>query len=150
MKRSARGTLVIVCFFAPQFLLFPSLAEGNSDQGASVSQHPDSPLMVWRGVSEVGYLRVELWSRPTANEPHNEELVVKSASPEYTATYSGVMVQVPYDLKTVPEVKQMYIGIPDHVPELSVLATLTVDGTLRLYQCGERPLTPPCVLRPLE
>jgi hypothetical protein len=106
--------------------------------------------MVWRGVSEVGYLRVELWNRPTANEPHNEDLVVKSASPEYTATYSGVMVQVPYDLKTVPEVKQIYIGVPDHVPELSVLATLAVDGTLRLYQCGVRPLTPPCVLRPLE
>jgi hypothetical protein len=150
MKRSANVTFVVIWFLAPQFLLSPSLAEGSTDQVASSSLHPDAPLMVWRGVSDVGYLRVELWSRPTANEPHNEDLVVKSASPEYTATYSGVMVQVPYDIKTEPDVRQMYIGIPNLVPKLSVLATLSADGTLRLYECGMRTLLPPCVLHPLE
>jgi hypothetical protein len=155
VKKTVFPIVIVAGLLALPFPFFAPWAKGAADQGASSSQHPETPIMVWRGASEVGYLRVELWVRPTASDVHNQELVVKSVSREYTETYSGVMIPLPYDIKTEPDVRQMFIrvsdtGVPGFSRELSIVATISVDGTLHLYACGVRSLVPPCVLHPIE
>ena len=134
-----------------------SQANGTTDSVtvSASNQRPETPLMVWRGVFEFGFLRVELWSRPMPGQPISQDLVVKSVSPGYSITYSGLMVPMPADVKTEPNVRQMYIRVSDDsvrsdIRYPSIVATLCSDGTLHLYECGSNYLNPPCVLRPVE
>ena len=140
--------------FVSPLSLAPS-ANGAPEQNTGSNQRPETPLMVWRGVSEVGFLRVELWSRPMPGNPLNQDLVVKSVSPIYSITFSGVMALMPYDVKTEPDISQIYIRVADDgatsdVKIPFIVATLSKDGTLHLYSCGGRSLQPPCTLRPAE
>jgi hypothetical protein len=157
VKPTKLSTVIVAGLLALPFLIFASQANATTESGTISAPHqrPDTPLMVWRGVSEVGYLRVELWNRPTASDVYNQDIVVKSASRGCTETYSGVMISLPPGLNTKPEATQMFIcvaddGIPGFSHLLSILATLSEDGTLHLYKCGMHSLFPPCDLHPVE
>lgn len=111
------------------------------------------PTLIWHGQSEIGYLRVELWSHARPGLPYTQDLIVKTTGEEGTVRYNGLMVQLPPDLKTEPKTTQMFVRSPadlDARPmrEYAVLAILGPNGTLRLYSCGSRRFIQPCDLMP--
>lgn len=111
-------------------------AESSSDPGV---------IMAWTGQSELGYLRVELWT-PDAKEPGAARLVIKCATLAGITTHQGQMVRLPDDIRTDPDVDHLFVASSEDMSKNArhgspVLASLAADGTLRLYSVG------PCVFR---
>jgi hypothetical protein len=137
-------------------LIAPVLNSASESTGSPDNDvHPPTPILVWHGPSEIGYLRVELWNKPASERPFTQELVVKSASYEGSVTYNGLMLRVPTEIKMDPVITQIFVRSPSDIEahkfrEFSILATLAPDGTLRLYGYGNNLFIPACVLRPCD
>jgi WD40 repeat protein len=111
--------------------------------------------MVWAGASELGYLRVELRSRTGADTIFEDELVIKSTTAAHSATYGGRLVDLPTLIKTEPKISQLFVRtsgsrLTSNGHDVAIIATVSDDGTLRLWECGVRLLVEPCVLHPVN
>jgi len=157
VKRRLSANVRLIIILPALVGVIATYAQGVEGPGPTVENtvRPPAPLMVWRGQSEIGYLRVELWGRTTAGQPLSQDLIINTATDEGRVTYNGMMVQWPSDIKTEPLIVQVFVrSLGDleerHKRDLSILATLAPDGTLRLYACGSRRFIRPCALKPIE
>lgn len=116
-----------------------------SAAGRCRAEPNDQLILAWTGQTELGFVRVELWT-PDPKEPRASRLVIKCATLPGVMTHAGQMVALPDDIRTDPNVTQLFVVSADDMVRnprggAHVLAALTLDGTLRLYGVG------PCVFR---
>lgn len=109
------------------------------------AQQADQMILGWSGQSELGYLRVELWT-PDAQEPRASRLVIKCASLLGVTTHVGHVVLLPDDLRSEHSINQLFVATAEDMARNGrhgspVVAAISVDGTLRLYAVG------PCEFR---
>jgi hypothetical protein len=136
------------------FAAAPALTPANEPaKGPETVARPPTPIFVWQGHSEVGFLRVELWNRPPSERPFTQDLVVRSTTYEGSISYNGLMLQIPAEIKTEPVIGQIFSRSPGDIEahgfhEFSILATLSPDGTLRLYGYANNWFVHPCELHP--
>lgn len=109
--------------------------------------------IVWGGQSEIGFLKAELWNVSGPGKHHFQELVIYSPSEMETPTYEGMMIPLPSDVRTEPSISQVFARSSADLEaggkkDLRVVATLSPDGTLRLYACGRRLFFRPAQLTP--
>jgi hypothetical protein len=116
-------------------LLFLALLTGRLQ-----AQPVDEMILAWTGQSEMGFVRVELWS-PDAKDPQSSRLVIKCASLEGVTIHLGRMVRLPPDIRNDDGVNQIFVASAEEIKKYQrygdpVVASIASDGTLRLYVVG--------------
>jgi hypothetical protein len=113
-----------------------------------------SPIRTWRGATSAGLIQVELWYSGNRAEGGPVELVIRTS---YGAmvTYTGVLVRVPFELKSDPPIDRLFIrqriDVNDTFGFLApIVAAIAKSGELRLYVLGREDFVPACVLLPSQ
>lgn len=119
----------------------------------SAAQPSDQVIQAWTGPSDLGYLRVELWT-PTEKEPGVSRLVIKCASLPGVTVHSGLLIRLPDDIRSDPRVGQLFIVLPSDMTRTArygsqVVAAISPESELRLYSIGPIELRDRPTLKPI-
>lgn len=113
-----------------------------------------SPVMVWGGVSYLGYVRVELLAGQSPERPSVQELLV-NCSDGSVRRYRGRMIRLPGDLVAARGPWQVFVRTPEDiartgrsVPEM--MASVSPTGVLRLYEFSTSNGDGACDLPPIK
>lgn len=85
-----------------------------------------------------------MWT-PDAKETRASRLVIKCVTLSDVTTHAGQLIGLPDDIHTDPNVNQIFVASAEDMAKNGrygspILATISLDSTLRLYAIG------PCVL----
>lgn len=111
---------------------------------------PLGVLMAWRGQSDAGFVRVELWNSGKPECPH--ALKIETTAPPNSATVVGFLVDMPREVTQGLHIVQLFVKAPDEISygltPGPVVASISSEGVLRLFSIGTRLLITPCDLKP--
>jgi hypothetical protein len=134
--------------------------ESKSAPNPSVERKPDSrpsntrpasPLMSWRGQTEIGFVRVELWD--SENERSTHELVVQTSRGRMPVE-RGCLVVLPETVAKTTGLTQLFILSSDGARSGSIVgplfASILSDGSLRMYPVGRLATLTALDLKPTQ
>jgi hypothetical protein len=119
-----------------------------------VPPRQSAPVMAWGGMTVLGYMRVELWAGQSPAHPSIQDLVINRAD-GVVHRHRGHMIRLPADLLAVRGRWNVFVLTPEEIernhgiyPE--ILATVSPEGVLRLYEFSAGDGTGACDLQPIH